>query len=455
MAQRHVYSQKATHRPLTTAHLAQTMSLLEMNNNELAEKIQQELSNNPALELKEDYRCPVCGKKLVNQFCSVCSSPPTLDLTDPIVFVSSRNSYSGSTNYNRGDEIDRFEDFSVDTEDLPFFVLNQIRTDLKPDERAIAAAILHGLDDNGLFPTPLVELAVLHHVPLSKIEHVRSLIQHSDPVGVASQSPQEALIIQAETLREEGIAIPPLTKRALEEGFNELSRQDHRGLSKLLGISLKDTEKIISFISDNLNPFPAHAYWGDHRNQTNDDPDAQLIVQVLWPIYGNLHVNQFFKKVLAESKNGDGKKLAEEHQKASLLIKCIAQRNHTLVQLMQKLAHEQRDFILNGDRYLKPMTRASVAEDLGVHESTISRAVSSKSVQLPSSKIIPISQFFDRSLHIRARIKDIIAAEVKPLSDTKIASKLKEDGYNIARRTVAKYRSMERILPAHLRKKEK
>jgi RNA polymerase sigma-54 factor len=101
------------------------------------------------------------------------------------------------------------------------------------------------------------------------------------------------------------------------------------------------------------------------------------------------------------------------------------------------------------------MTRAMVAEELGVHESTISRAVSSKSIQLPSGKIVPISKFFDRSLQVRTIIKDLIAKEEKPLSDTKIACKLEEDGYNIARRTVAKYRSMEGILPAHLRKKER
>ena len=472
MAQRHTFTQNATHRPMTTAHLAQTMSLLEMNNNELAEKIQNELANNPALELKDDYRCPVCGKKLVNQVCSVCSRPPSLDPSDPIVFVSSRNTYSSSYSSRRSEDYDSFEDFSVDTEDLPFYVLNQIRTELKPDERAIAAAILHGLDDNGFYPQPLVELAVHHHVPLSKIEHVRSLIQHSDPIGVASQSAQEALIVQADTLREDGFDMPPLTKRALEEGFHELSKKDHRALSKRLGISIADTEKIIAFISENLNPFPAHAHWGNHRNQTSDeperyqdpditisynkdDPDSQLVVQVLWPIYGNLHINQFLKKVIAETKNDSSKQLAEEQQKAMLLIKCIAQRNHTLVQLMQKLAYDQRNFILKGDRYLIPMTRASVAEELGVHESTISRAVSSKSVQLPSGKIVPLSQFFDRSLQVRTIIKDMIEKEKKPLSDTKIASKLSQDGYNIARRTVAKYRSMEGILPAHLRKKQK
>ena len=295
------------------------------------------------------------------------------------------------------------------------------------------------------------------------------MIQHSDPIGVASQSAQEALIIQADTLREDGVNMPPLTKRALEEGFQELSKKDHRGLSKLLGISIQDTEKIIAFIGENLNPFPAHAHWGSHRNQTNDeparyqdpdiiisvnkdDPDAQLIVQVLWPIYGNLQTNQFFKKAISQSENGNARQLTEEHQKAQLLIKCIAQRNHTLVQLMQKLAHDQRAFILKGDRYLVPMTRASVAEELEVHESTISRAVSSKSVQLPSGKIIPLSQFFDRSLQVRTIIKEMISKEKSPLSDTKIASKLSQDGYNIARRTVAKYRSMEGILPAHLRK---
>ncbi len=472
MAQRHIYTQKAQHRPLTTAHLAQTMSLLEMNNNELAEKIQNELANNPALEVIEDRRCPVCGKRLIGQFCSVCSSPRSLSGNDPIVFVSSRYSNGSGRSSRRQDEYEHFEDFSVDTEDLPFYVLNQIRTDLEPDERPIAAAILHGLDENGLYQNPLVELAVLHHVPLSKIEHVRSLIQHSDPVGIASQTPQEALIIQAEVLREEGADIPPLTKRALEEGFQELSKQDTRGLSKRLGISQKDTEKIISFIGENLNPYPAHAHWGNYRNQTNDmphryqdpdiiisknrnDPDGQLFVQILWPIYGNLQINQFFKRVVSEEETENAKKLAEEHQKAMLLIKCIAQRNHTLVQLMEKLVGAQRDYILKGDRYLEPMTRATVAEEIGVHESTISRAVSSKSVQLPSGKIIPISKFFDRSLQIRTVIKDMITNETKPLSDTKIASKLEEDGYNIARRTVAKYRSMEGILPAHMRKKER
>lgn len=471
MAHKHMISPRGDHRPVTTAHLAQTMSLLEMSNNELAEKIQAELANNPALEAAERNNCPVCNRRLVNQLCPTCSNPLRSSDTDPIVFVSSRIrklSGSGSSSYNQ--DFDSFENYTVDTVDLPYYVLNQIRTELKVDERSIAAAILHGLDDAGLFTTPPVELAMLYHVPISKIEHVRSLIQRCDPVGVASGSSREALLVQVDVLRDEGIAIPPKTREALANGFHELSHQNTRGLSKLLGISNLETETIIEFISENLNPFPAHAHWGNHRDQTKDqperfhdpdiiisrntiDPNSQLVVQILWPIYRNLYISPIFKKILAEKQNGNSDTLQKEHQKATLLIKCIAQRNHTLVLLMQKLAEEQRMFILNGDRYLKPMTRAQIAEDLGFHESTISRAVNNKSVQLPSGKIIPLAQFFDRSLPIRTILKEIIENEAKPLSDTKISSRLEQEGYNIARRTVAKYRAMEGILPAHMRKK--
>jgi RNA polymerase sigma-54 factor len=472
MAQRHIPYQGPGHRPMTTAHLAQTMTLLEMNNHELAEKIHSELANNPALEVKEDYRCPTCGKRLINQVCPSCSIPPSMDEYSPIVFVSTRrtNTYSGSTSYS--EDRDSFEDFSAESEDLPLFVLNQIRTELEPDERLIAATILTSLDDSGLCPTPSIEMAVFHHVPLSKIEHVRSLIQKCDPLGVASETSQDALIIQAKSLQDAGQDIPPSTIDALEKGFYELSHKNNRALAKLIGISISDAKKIIQFISENLNPFPAHAYWGMHWNQAEDlpvryqEPDViisyskkenepQLMVEVLWPIYGNLKINPVFRKVISSSDQNKAEKLNAEYQKANLLIKCLNQRNHTLVQLMQKLAKEQREFILKGDRFMKPMTRASIAGDLNVHESTISRAVSSKSVQLPSGKIVPISQFFDRSLHIRTIIKEMIANETKPLSDTKITIMLNEKGFDIARRTVAKYRSVEGILPAHLRKNNK
>ena len=158
-----------------------------------------------------------------------------------------------------------------------------------------------------------------------------------------------------------------------------------------------------------------------------------------------------FKRSLAQAP----KEKAEEWQaaldQASLLVKCLQQRNHTLVRLMQRLVVLQRDFILNGDAHLNPVTRARLATELEVHESTVSRAVSGKSLQLPNGRIIPLSKLFDRSLHIRTALRQIIAQERKPLSDTEISELLDKQGYQVARRTVAKYRTMEGILPARFR----
>ena len=136
---------------------------------------------------------------------------------------------------------------------------------------------------------------------------------------------------------------------------------------------------------------------------------------------------------------------------ANLFVKCLQQRNNTISRLIQRLAVIQRDFIIHGDAHLKPLTRAELAEELEVHELTISRAVSSKTAQVPSKRIIPLSMFFDRSLHVRTVVKNIIDQEQKPLSDTQIARMLSNEGFEVARRTVAKYRAMEGILPAHLR----
>lgn len=122
-----------------------------------------------------------------------------------------------------------------------------------------------------------------------------------------------------------------------------------------------------------------------------------------------------------------------------------------MVRLMQILVRIQREFILHGDAHLLPLTRAQLALDLELHESTVSRAVSGKAVQLPNNRIIPLDKFFDRSLQVRTALREIIAQEIHPLSDTELAEVLMNQGYPVARRTVAKYRSMEGILPARFR----
>jgi RNA polymerase sigma-54 factor len=165
-----------------------------------------------------------------------------------------------------------------------------------------------------------------------------------------------------------------------------------------------------------------------------------------------LRVNPLFKEASHQAPDEKSEDWKEAIEKASLLVKCLQQRNHTIVRLMQRLCVLQRSFILQGNASLQPLTRAQLARELKVHESTISRAVSSKAVQVPNGHIIPLATFFDRSLHIRTALKEIIANETYPMSDSEIGDLLAEQGFPVARRTVAKYRSIEGILPAHLRK---
>ena len=120
--------------------------------------------------------------------------------------------------------------------------------------------------------------------------------------------------------------------------------------------------------------------------------------------------------------------------------------------LLIRVVTMQRDFIINGEKYLRPVTRAQISREMEVHESTISRAVANKAVQLPNKRIIPLAEFFDRSLNIRSVLKEIIESETKPYSDSDLVDLLSEKGFEVARRTVAKYRAIEGILPAHLRK---
>jgi RNA polymerase sigma-54 factor len=169
------------------------------------------------------------------------------------------------------------------------------------------------------------------------------------------------------------------------------------------------------------------------------------------PISGTLRVNPLFKEAIHQAPVDKVEQWQTAFDQAALLVKCLQQRNHTIIRLMRRLSTLQRKFILKGDAYLQPITRASLAKELEVHESTISRAVSGKAVQLPNGHIIPMANFFDRSRHIRTALKEIIGQETRPLSDTEIGELLAKQGFCIARRTVAKYRSMEGILPAHLR----
>ena len=460
-------TQKTALRPLTTAHLAQTMSLLQLTGDELRQKLDSALATNPALELAEERRCPRCRQRLsVEGPCPVCN-PPSLSLGDePIVFVSP------SSDFNTGPRLSEDQDTPIEEwtpayEDLPSFVLKQIAPDLANEDRPIAAHILTSLDDDGLLRIPLVEIARYHHVTISRVQNVINLIQRAEPIGVGASSPQEALLTQLSVLAETQ-TIPPQADRAISEGMHLLSRRAHSELARMLGISVAAAQEIAKFVGENLNPYPGRAHWGEaYTTQQhpeiykradmilrllNDDPDGPIVVEIISPYAGALRLNPLFRKAIEEAPKDKLDQWQADIDGAALLIKCLQQRDHTLVRLMKRLVVLQRGFILGGEADLTPLTRAELAIELEVHESTISRAVNGKTLQLPSKRIIPLAMMFDRSLPVRTLMKQIIADESKPLSDQQLTEMLQQEGHMVARRTVAKYRAMEGILPARLRK---
>jgi RNA polymerase sigma-54 factor len=175
---------------------------------------------------------------------------------------------------------------------------------------------------------------------------------------------------------------------------------------------------------------------------------------VFTPWSGWLRVNPEFKAAVSECGADDKDRWTQTLAEAALVTKCLQQRNHTMRRLMQMIAESQREFILGGDGDLRPTTRVQFAQALGLHESTISRAVAGKSVALPDGRIVPLSKFFDRSLSVRDRVRALIEAENRPLTDDEIAAMLEAEGTHVARRTVAKYRKMLGILPANVRSRQ-
>lgn len=455
--------------PLTTAHLAQTMSLLVLSNQELRERVMKELAENPALELLDDRVCPTCHRRLAHPGpCPICS----LQNGDEgaIVFTSPKDSYrAGQSGLSRSHSDEMPDREPAAPEDLAIHVIQQLAADLNGEERVLAAYILASLDEDGFLQDPAPILARATRASLGQINYVLDLLSHVDPPGLATRGPRQALIAQLDL--QEKTEVTSLARRLLEDAFDLVAVRDFETIADRFSVGVTKVKEAIAYIQKNLNPYPRRGYWsapgdmaiaGDpnvyHQpdiqiSDNPSDPSGPLMVEIFAPVSGWLRISPAFRAALKGAEIPEEWK--EQFDRASLFVKCIQQRNNTMRQLMRVLVQRQRDFILEGDRHLIPMTRAEIADQIGVHESTISRAVSEKTVALPDRRIIPLARFFDRSLPARDCIKEIVALEEQPLTDEEISEELESFGIRIARRTVAKYRSMEGILPARLRGKEK
>jgi RNA polymerase sigma-54 factor len=444
--------------------------LLELPSSDLRAVILQELSENPALELVEASYCERCGAVLSGPTCPDCGTRgPGPEGAEAFPDLARDDTPFWDT-WREEDDWDPLSRVAAPWS-LRDHLLWQLCPQLSAPEMEIAAVLLESLDDHGLLGCELETICSALDVSLSQVTDVLSLIQRQDPAGIGARTVQESLLIQLESSPEEGLK--ELSRKLIEEHWEALGRGRLEAIAKEVGAHLEDVERARDFIRTNLDPYPAHAYL-DHSASGGEPVDAQYLqpdvvivrretpagddLDIHFPDEGRyrLFVRKTYRELLT-SLRSDGTHSSEyEHvrefvDRSKLFISSWAERWDTLRRVVEALVDQQKEFLLDGAQALRPLTRAHLADTVGVHESTVSRAVASKYVELPGGHIVALADFFDGSLKAKAMIHELVSQESHPLTDGELAGLLAEAGINVARRTVAKYRQALGILPSELR----
>jgi len=342
---------------------------------------------------------------------------------------------------------------------------------LKLDEsqRRIGEEMIGDINDDGYLTSSVSEIGFRLRVDEAQVEHVLGLVQTLEPLGVGARDLKECLLIQ---LREKG-QDESLVFKLVSEYFEQLSKRHWQDIAKSTGLSLKEVQDAADEIA-HLEPKPGRLYSsGKDENYVIPDLVVEKIEGV-YMVYVNdsnlprLRLSRTYQEIARDRKNftGEAKEfIYNKLNSANWLIQAIEQRKQTMLKVMRFIVDKQHGFFEHGISHLKPLTLREVSEAIDMHESTISRVTNDKYCQTPRG-VFQLKFFFsvglasDTGEDVSARgIKDKIDKMIesedtsKPLTDQEIVARLKQDGLQIARRTVAKYRDQMGILPARMRKR--
>ena len=455
--------------------LMQANYILSLSQTELEATIHDALDENPALDLEECPVCPVCGRRTNGEPCQSCR------LRTAEASISSRTDDlppRSDAEYRPASTADPDFDpmtFIASATDIRDQILESVLASLTDDtQRAMAFIIVDALDERGFLTIGLDEVAELVEAEPEDAEEVLLLIQEASPPGVAARSLQESLLLQTAFLRREGHPVPAPVEPILRDHLEALGAKRLSRIARDLNIPVEAIEAVHAFIRDQLTPHPLQsqesATWTSPSTGGHVVPDVvvsfdgdALSIEVPNAIYDRLQTEAFYRSIAkpngASPANVTADAEAISHartqvSRAQQFIWAVRQRRQTLMRVAEYVCVYQEAYIRGDARGLKPLTRSEVANALGVHESTCSRAVAGKFVMLPSRKVIPMSDLFAASLSIKHVIQQIISEEAaagRALSDAQISDRLLDHGIRIARRTVAKYRSQMHILPSTIR----
>ena len=497
-----------------TPQLQQSIRLLQLSTLELAQEVEQMLADNPFLEHDDEAEAtappgPAAEPLAASQHggaedgadaadaADAPSTPETAELPDAPERLEWEGEGAGESDWgldgqgrsgasDAEGEFDALE-LASSHESLAEHLSRQaLALHLSPEDAAALALLIGSLDDDGYLPDSLPELAdsllagdpdperredVLHRLTVAL-----GLLQSLEPDGVGARDLAECLTLQLREREREGSAEPALVRVALavcRQPLEWLARRDVRRLAHTCAASDEQTRAAIALIAT-LEPHPGRRFADVGRlvvvpdvivRRSGSGTQQRFAVQLNPEVMPRLRVHELYAGALRGHRGSEGHaQLQARLQEARWFIKNVQQRFDTILRVSDAIVQRQKNFFVHGELAMRPLVLRDIAEELGLHESTISRVTTAKYMATPQGTY-ELKYFFGSGLGtetggnasstaVRALIRQFVAAEdpAKPLSDSKIADLLKEQGIECARRTVAKYREALKIAPANLRK---
>ncbi len=458
---------------IMTPQLQQAIKLLQLSRLELLETISQEMETNPMLEEQagEDQDDGVDAAESNETEDSL----PEVNVEDDVrredvdweAYLGEYNTGWAETPYD-GREFPSFENFTAQKPNLTSHLEWQLQMgNLSEEEQEIGEHIIGNLDADGYLKTTVEEVSQVTERSRDEVEGVLDVIQRFDPVGVAARDTRECLLIQ---LRLHGWR-KSLSEAIVRDYMDKLENRNYDHIARGLGVTVDEVAEAVSVIIS-MDPRPGRRLSDEETVYISPDiyvfkvgDDYEIVLNE--DGLPKLRINSFYRDVLmSKGAYGDSTKeyIQDKLKSAAWLIKSIHQRQRTIYRVTESIIRFQHLFLDRGIAFLKPLVLRDVAEDIQMHESTISRVTTNKYVHTPQG-VFELKYFFNSAISgpdgesmasesVKQRIRDLIKGEDKkrPHSDQEVAEILKNDGINVARRTVAKYRETMGILPSRRRR---
>lgn len=475
-------SLKLSQQLVMTPQLQQAIKLLQLSRLELQQAVREELEVNPALEEESEGApegqevagaSPPAGEGESPEAPDAAPPRELIDRIDWDYYFGDGTSASGARGERDREEEDGrpyYENLLTRKPSLAEYL--QLQINLSPPDEAvgeIAPYLIGNIDDNGYLKVSAEETAEALGKPLGEVERAIAKIQTLDPAGVGARDLRECLVIQAREKGEE-YALP---LKILNDHFDLFTRGDVAGIARRLKLSREVVREAFQKLVT-LWPKPGRAFLGDDVQYITPDAhvfkrDNEWVITLNEDGQPRLRLSAYYRDLLsAGDRLGKEEKefLKQKINSALWFIKSIQQRQRTIFKVVESIMKLQRDFLEAGPKSLRPLTLRDVAEDISMHESTVSRVTTSKYIYTPHG-IFELKFFFNSGLNrdggeeniasksVKEKILEVIRSEgeEKPLSDQDLVRILRGQGIRIARRTVTKYRQAMGVLPSSKRKK--